>query len=472
MDLNLTDLKHQIELRRDVCKRARLSRDARFDGLFFTAVKTTGIYCRPICPANPPLDKNVDYYPSSMAAALSGYRPCLRCRPDSAPQSSAWLGTQTTFQRALLLVQQGELQRSTIENLASRLGISSRYLRQLFENNLGVSPKKYAIHQQCLFAKKLLHETRLPITHIAFAAGFNSIRRFNEAMQQQLRLSPREIRSNDKPSLNQIELKLHYRPPFAWLHCQKFLEKRIIPNLEWVKNNAYSRTFRYADSVGYFRVRNSVEHNCLIANIEIDNHRHLHSVTQRIRRMFDVDAPIDRIDQQLKPDLPKGINYLPGLRIPGVWSRFETGIRAILGQQVSVAQAKNLVAALVENLGDDLILQGQPARKLFPEPMQVCNDPLEFLRMPQARKDTVRTFAAYFASENVSDDLNEWQTLKGIGPWTINYVKLRSAKDPDVWLAADAGIKNALKQLNCELDIEKAKPWRSYLTFQLWNQLD
>jgi len=182
-----------VSMSRASCERARRARDARFDGQFFTAVKTTGIYCRPICPANPPLEKNVEYFSSAVAAAQAGFRPCLRCRPDSAPHSWAWLGTQTTFERAIKLIQAGALQRGSIATLANRLGISDRHLRNLFQLNLGISPKRYAVYQQCLFAKQLLHETSLPITQIAFASGFNSVRRFNEAMLDEIGLAPKIV---------------------------------------------------------------------------------------------------------------------------------------------------------------------------------------------------------------------------------------------------------------------------------------
>lgn len=471
MTTQLIDQSNRPPLDHSLCKRARLSRDVRFDGQFFTAVKTTRVYCRPICPASPPLEKNVDYYYSSVEAAQAGFRPCLRCRPDSAPQSYAWLGTKTTFQRALRLIQQGALQESSLEGLATRLGVTSRYLRKLFNTNLGISPKKYAIYQQCLFAKQLLHETSLPITQVAFGSGFNSVRRFNEAMQQQLKLTPSDIRNSDKPVQNKIELKLYYRPPFAWKHSFNFLHNRVIPQLEWTNNETYCRTIRYANSVGWFSVTNNSEQNCLLLTLNLDNYRHLNAITQRIRLLFDVDAPIAQIDDQLSSYLPEDFNYLPGLRVPGVWSSFETGIRAILGQQVSVTQAKNLVASLVDNLGEDIIINDQTTRKLFPAPSKVSDHCLDFFAMPQARKDTVRRFADSFATEQIPDDIDDWLSLKGIGPWTVNYVKIRSSKDPDIWLEGDAGIKNALKRFNVELDIEQARPWRSYLTLQCWNQL-
>ena len=454
-----------------VYQRARKSRDARFDGLFFVAVKTTGIYCRPICPANPPLEKNVEYHESAVSAAQAGFRPCLRCRPDSAPQSCAWMGSQTSFQRALNLINGGALRNGSMQALAGRLGISDRYLRDLFKQNLGTSPKKYAIYQQCLFAKQLLHESSLPITDIAYASGFNSVRRFNEAMQQQIGLAPRDIRKSDKSVTNTLQLKLHYRPPFAWHHTLKFLQNRLIPGLEWIDGEEYFRTIAYAHTKGYFSITNDPRQNCLLLTLTLDDYQHLNPITQRIRALFDVDAPVQQIDSQLSQVLGSKLDYLPGLRIPGIWDSYEAGIRAVLGQQVSVKQAMTLVTTLVEELGEDILLDDGQAKKLFPSPKVVNGHSLDFFRMPQSRKDTVRRLSEYFLSAEDPDNIDDWLAIKGIGPWTVNYVKIRAAKDPDVWLAGDAGINNALKLLDQPLEMDAATPWRSYLTFQLWNQL-
>jgi AraC family transcriptional regulator of adaptative response / DNA-3-methyladenine glycosylase II len=461
----------EIHLEKDRYQRARKSRDARFDGLFFVAVKTTGIYCRPICPANPPLEKNVEYHDSAVSAAHAGFRPCLRCRPDSAPYSCAWLGSQTSFQRALSLINEGALQQSSITALSTRLGISDRYLRALFQRNLGTSPKKYAIYQQCLFAKQLLHESPLAITDIVYATGFKSVRRFNEAMKEQLGLTPRDIRKSDKAVSSNLRLKLYYRPPYAWAQVLGFLQKRVIPGLEWVANNAYSRTIRYQQTKGYFTVKNRPNKNYLELSLHLDDYKHLNAITQRIRSLFDVDAPMGQIDSQLSAAIGGELAYVPGLRIPGIWNSFEAGVRAVLGQQVSVKQAMNLVTAMVDELGDDVEIQGHASLKLFPEPAVVSSSSLDFFRMPQSRKDTIRRLADHFLIADDPDNIDDWLLLKGIGPWTVNYVKIRAAKDPDVWLAGDAGVNNALKLLTAPLDLAAAKPWRSYLTFHLWNQL-
>jgi AraC family transcriptional regulator of adaptative response / DNA-3-methyladenine glycosylase II len=457
-------------------QRARKSRDARFDGLFFIAVKTTGIYCRPICPANSPLEKNVEYHDSAISAAQAGYRPCLRCRPDAAPNSCAWLGTQTSFRRAMDLINQGALQSGSIEQLAQRLGITDRYLRELFQNNLGTSPKKYAIYQQCLFAKQLLHESTLAITDIAYASGFNSVRRFNEAMRQQIGLSPRDIRKSDPSVSGKLRLKLHYRPPYAWAHVLNFLSSRLIEGLEWVEHETYFRTISHEGTSGFFSVENSQEEHCLMLDLHLDDYAQMNPITQKVRALFDVDAPISAIDAQLQPMLGMGndgqpLKYLQGLRIPGIWDSFEAGVRAILGQQVSVTQARRLVTTLVNELGEDIKLSDQRSARLFPTAEEVRQHSLDFLRMPQSRKDTIVRLAEHFCSDSDPHNIDNWLTIKGVGPWTVNYVKIRAGKDPDVWLAGDAGVNNALKIMTDIPDLEAARPWRSYLTFQLWNQL-
>ena len=452
-------------------ERARRAKDARFDGLFFIAVKTTGIYCRPICPANSPLEKNVEYHDTAISAAQAGFRPCLRCRPDSAPQSCAWRGSQTSFHRALSLIQEGALQQGSINTLATRLGISDRYLRELFENNLGTSPKKYAIYQQCLFAKQLLHESNLPITQIAYAAGFNSVRRFNEAMKEQLGLTPREIRKSEDAVASTLKLKLFYRPPYAWSHCLQFLNTRLIPGLEWIEGDTYNRTIQFGETKGYFSITNRAKQHFLELRLHLNDYRSLNPITQKIKSLFDIDAPVARIDQHLRSELGSAFDYLPGLRIPGIWNNFEAGVRAILGQQVTVTQAQKMVASVIEELGEDLKIDKNINKKLFPGPNRVADHSLDFLRMPRARRETLRSLARYFQSADDPDNIDNWLSIKGIGPWTINYVKIRGSKDPDVFLAGDAGVNNALKELTTIPNLDDTKPWRSYLTFQLWNQL-
>lgn len=453
----------------DVCQKARLARDPRFDGKFFTAVKTTGIYCRSICPATPPKEENVTYFPTAIAAANEGYRPCLRCRPDSAPESPAWKGVDTTVERAIELIHQGALQQGNLPELADRLGITDRYLRQLFKQHVGVSPKTYALYRQCLFAKQLLHQTRLPITQVALASGFNSIRRFNDYFQQQLSLTPSQLRKSAQPSNNSIALQLHYRPPYDWQSMLAFLQSRFIPGLEWCDDVSYGRAFQWGNARGTFTVMQGSVNNTLIVTIDVDDVRYLKPITHNIRRIFDTDVDLESVEKVLRPYFSASV-FHSGLRLPGTWSLFEAGVRAILGQQVSVAAARKLVSCLVDELGEPY-----QNYRLFPTPASIAQSSLDFFSMPGARKQTLRNLADHFLQGDNPEDPETWLELKGIGPWTVNYARMRGLSDPDIYLGGDLGVKKAAAMLapslNTTFDPEQASPWRSYLTIHLWNQL-
>jgi AraC family transcriptional regulator of adaptative response / DNA-3-methyladenine glycosylase II len=477
-----------------ICHKARLSRDPRFDGIFFTAVKTTKIFCRSICPATPPKEKNVEYFSSATAAAHVGYRPCLRCRPDSAPGSPAWKGINTTLERAILLINEGALQQGSLSELVQRLGVSERYLRKLFETHLGVSPKSYALYQQCLFAKKLLHQTTLPITQIALASGFNSLRRFNDCFKSQIQLTPSAIRrtiktAQNKSTFHTLQLQLHYRPPYNWQQLQGFLSKRAIPQLEWCDERSYGRTFEWLSSYGYFTAHHVAEKNKFTVDITVNEVNYLQPIVNNIKRILDVDADTQRIETDLAPlfkDKQSADKILEkGLRLPGIWSVYEAGIRAILGQQVSVAAAHRLVGNLTVELGnivdghtmqdgttnDSAISNSTVNMRLFPSPQKLAECDFDFFKMPYSRKQTLRNLSLHYLQHEEPDKPDHWSDLKGIGPWTIHYAKLRGVSDPDIFLAGDLGVKKAMQQFDKPLAIEDASPWGSYLTMHLWNSL-
>ncbi|MBB3139307.1 DNA-3-methyladenine glycosylase 2 family protein [Halomonas organivorans] len=453
------------------CRQARLARDARFDGRFVVAVTTTGIYCRPICPATPPRETNVRYFDSALAAAEAGFRPCLRCRPDSAPDSPAWRGTRATLERALRLIDDGALRDGPLGALCERLGVGERHLRRLFHEQLGVSPKAYAQHRQCLFAKQLLHQTTLPITDIAYASGFRSLRRFNDAFLNRIGLAPRELRRRaGTPSQagEPLTLWLAYRPPYAWPALRDFHAGRAIPGLEWVGEEHYGRHIRWdaADgrtATGQFTAEHVPERQAFRVRLELDDLQVLSPVVRRIRRVLDLDADTATIEAHLADAFPT-LELVEGLRLPGIWSPFEAGARAILGQQVSTDAARGLVTRLVEALGE-------PAGNgyHFPTPAAVAGSALDCLRMPGARKATLKRFSSWYADGEADDEPTAWTTLKGIGPWTASYAALRGTSHPDVWLAGDAGVRRALPCLHGAAPATAA-PWRSYLTLQLWSQ--
>jgi AraC family transcriptional regulator of adaptative response / DNA-3-methyladenine glycosylase II len=444
-------------------RKARQSRDPRFDGLFFVAVKSTGIYCRPICPAPTALEKNVDYYQFAHTAAQQGFRPCIRCRPDSAPGSAAWLGTKTTALRAKQLIDQEH--EYDCEKLATRLGVSSRYLRRLFSQYFGVSVTQYRLFNQCHFAKKLIQETQLPLSGIAFAAGFNSIRRFNDAFLQQLHIAPSKLRAHTKPPSSILTLTLGFRPPYNWAALHAFLSKRLIKPMEWLGDNNYGRTFTYGTCKGLFNAQYHEKKHHFKVNVEIDDTRYLQQVIAIIRRVLDLDADIAQIEQHLECHIHGAFTLCEGLRIPGIWSSFEAGMRAVLGQQVSVTAAHNLVTRLVDELGVK-----HNEQVYFPSAEAVAESDFSFFKMPQARKNALHNLAVYCAKNPQCNDLDNWLALKGIGPWTINYAKLRGQSLPDILLDGDLGVKKAQAAVPT-FNAEKCAPFRSYLTFQLWQQL-
>ncbi|MFT5164423.1 MAG: AraC family transcriptional regulator of adaptative response / DNA-3-methyladenine glycosylase II, partial [Alteromonadaceae bacterium] len=452
------------------CQKARLSRDPRFDGKFFTAVKTTGIYCRTICPVNPPKEQNVVYFASAIECANAGFRPCLRCRPDSAPNSPAWKGVNATLDRAIRLIDEGALQENSLTQLSERLGITDRYLRQLFNQHLGVSPKSYALYQQCLFAKQLLHQTKLPITQVALASGFDSVRRFNDCFKSQLKLTPSQMRKSDEEQANTLTLTIYYRPPFDWPLMQGILAGRAIAGLEWCDDNSYGRTFNWLGCVGRFTAVHNVNKNSFAVTIDLSDVKCLKAIVNNIRRILDVDVDMQAVEQDLQHSLPADFAFKSGVRVPGIWDMFEAGIRAILGQQISVVAARNLVTTVVSELGEQ---HGQ--HYLFPTPETISNSELDFLRIPGSRKQTLRNLAQHYVSHENPNEPEPWLKLKGIGPWTVDYAQMRGLSDPDIFLGGDLGVKKALGKSpgtdSAKFDSAQASPWRSYLTFQLWSQL-
>jgi len=443
------------------CQKARLSRDARFDGRFYVAVKTTGIFCRPICPANLPKEENVEYFVNQAQALQAGYRPCLRCRPDSAPSSWAWKGVETTFLRALKMIDNGDLQGHHLSEMVDRLGISDRYLRQLFQTHLGMSPKQYAQYHQLMFAKQLLHNSQMSVTDIGFACGFNSTRRFNDAFRKILKLTPSQVRKQQVAVNAQNHLSLAFRGPFDWSHMLAFYRLRAIQGLETVDDQSYSRYVSLSQGQGWFKATKSSDTH-LDIEFELENLGDLRQLVTKLRRLFDLDADIVNVEAQLEQVAP-GLIQTPGIRIPGVWNTWEAGVRAILGQQVSIKAAIGQLNLLVETIGDD----GAHPR-CFPSPQKISETDLSFLRMPKSRQETLARFAQ-FMLDKPDASVEEWLELKGIGPWTVNYARLRGLSDSNCFLDTDLVVKKALAKYP-SLTAQDVAPWGSYATFHCWNQ--
>lgn len=440
-------------------QQARLTRDPRFDGTFFIAVKTTNIFCRPICPANTPLEKNVEYFELAQQAMHAGYRPCLRCRPDSAPNSFAWGGVNTTVNRAMRLLRQNR--ELNVQEVAKKLGITTRYFRQLFQQHLGLSPKQYQLFDKVLFAKQLLHQNCLSIEHVAHASGFSSARRLQQNFKNVTGFTPQQIKQGKHQQDQLINLKLAFRPPFNSAHMLTFLRIRAIQGIERVTENEYSRTFMIGADKGWFRVSVDEVKHCLMIQIRLSKVEKLNSVLSNIERMFDLNADTETIQKQLLNCGVPETSLLTGLRIPGVWDMFEAGCRAILGQQISVKAAITLLSQLTHELGEK-----EQEFYYFPTAAAIATSDLAFLKIPSSRRQTLQSFAQY-RLDNPDASVDHWLEIKGIGPWTVAYGQMRGQSNPDIWLNTDLIIKKQLAEMNIEPDL--ARPWRSYLTLQLWS---
>src|SRR5579871_6457929 len=340
------------------CYRAVQARDARYDGRFFTCVKTTGIYCRPICPARPPKLENCRFVPTAAAAQEAGFRPCLRCRPESSPDLDAWRGTSATVSRALKLIESGALDDGDVEALAARLDIGGRQLRRLFRQHIGAAPVTVAQTRRLLLAKQLIHQTNLPMIHVALASGFGSVRRFNETFQALYDRPPGQLRraaaakSSPAPGTT---LLLPYRPPYDWETMLRFFAVRAVPGLEHVTDEVYSRVIELNGAVGSISVANAPQHSALRVNVRFPELAALPTIITRVRRMFDLSADPGAIEAVLSADsgLAPLVADRPGLRVPGAWDGFEIAVRAVLGQQITLTSATKLVGRLVSAAGAD-----------------------------------------------------------------------------------------------------------------------
>ncbi len=463
-----------LNLDPEVCRRARASRDARFDGEFYLAVRTTGIYCRPICPARAPAEANVRYFRSAALAAQAGFRPCLRCRPESAPNSPAWNGSSTTVQRALQLLSQGALNTGSLADLAVRLGVGERYLRKLFQRELGVSPKALALNQRLLFAKKLLAETTLPVTDVAFAAGFGSVRRFNSAVQQQFRLPPSALRGRRGVTTAgaNIELLLHYRPPYDWEGVANFFTRHAIAGVESVTPQSYRRYIMLGGAPGSFEVSTVAGKDALRLQLQLADHSLLLPVVTTVRRMFDLDANPAAIHQVLGQDrrLAPLLLRFPGIRSPGHWSVYEAAIRGIVGQQISTQAARGVIARLAAAAGS--AIDHMP----FPSAIAITTLGDEHFRMPGARRETLRTLCHYCSARDDEPDLDTVAAMKGVGPWTIAMADMRGRGQPDTFPPKDLGLEKAWARLpgpaaTLPARMANWRPWRSYAANLLWRSL-
>ncbi|MBM4383185.1 MAG: DNA-3-methyladenine glycosylase 2 family protein [Deltaproteobacteria bacterium] len=464
------------------------ARDARFDGRLFVAVRTTRIYCRPICPAKTPAFERCTFHASAAAAERAGYRPCLRCRPELAPGLARVDALSRLAQRAVRRIEDGA---SELPALARALGVSERHVRRAVASELGVAPAELIRTRRLLLAKQLLTDTRMPVTSVAFASGFESVRRFNAAFRERYRLAPSVLRKSAKGAPSEandaIALDLPYRAPLAWDALLAFLAPRAIRGVEHVSEGRYSRTVAIGDARGWLRVAPSQRANALRAELSPSLAPVLLPVVARLRALFDLAADPARITPQLAGDaaLAKRVAENPGLRVPGAFDGFELLARAILGQQVSVAAATTFAARLADRFGEALETPHAELSRLTPTAARIAGarvDSIAGIGLTRARAETLRAAARACADgaldlapgadpERVREAL---LALPGIGPWTADYVLMRAVAWPDAFPHGDLGLRKALRIDDARAVLERSeawRPWRSYAALHLWSSL-
>ena len=476
--------------------RAIDARDTRFDGQFYTAVRTTGIYCRPSCPARTPKAGNVTFYETSAAAHDAGYRACKRCLPEAVPGTPAWNLRSDIAGRAMRLINDGVINRDGVEGLAARLGYSSRQLNRILSSELGAGPLSLARASRAQTARTLLVSTAMKAADIAFAAGFSSVRQFNETIGEVFAMTPSALRATARHhrgpapaavSSTALTLNLPYREPFD-PGIFDFLAVRAIPGVEEGTPHSYARTLRLAHGDARFRVDYdaAAPGRPLLLTIGAVDLRDLASLLSRVRRLLDLDADPVAIDAALAADprLAAGVAAAPGMRMPGAVDPQELLVRAMIGQQITVAAARTALVQL-SRAGSGSLVPGDGLDRIFPTAAQIAESGFELLRGPQRRVDSVRGAAAAMASGDLDfgygDDVPGLEAkllpLAGVGPWTVGYVAMRVIGAPDIFLANDAAVRNGIRALAPQAaspapdpDFRGLSPWRSYATMHLWRE--
>lgn len=484
----------ELELTPDACYRAFLTRDARFDGRVFSGVRTTGIYCRPICPARPAKRENCTFFFSAAAAQAAGYRPCLRCRPEVSPDTAAWHGTSSTVSRALALIEAGALDDGNVDDLAERLGVGGRQLRRLFEQHLGASPVAVAQTRRVLLAKHLIHETSLSMTEVALAAGFGSVRRFNEIFQALFHRPPASLRRTKRilvPDAAAVTIRLPYRAPYDWAGILDFLRARAIPGIEVVGRDCYARTITLDSHAGTLQVEPG-NRNTLRVTVRFPKLDSLAKIIGRVRGVFDLAADPIQIGAHLAEDplLAPLVAVRPGLRAPGAWDGFELAVRAILGQQITVPAATKLAGRLVATFGepfDEPAAHALGLTHLFPTPERLATADIAGLGlMPGARAAALFSLAAAVSADpallgpyrDLEGAVAQLKSLPGIGDWTAQYIVMRALRETDAFPAADVGLLRAMADETGRPSpaallarAEDWRPWRAYAAIHLWASL-
>jgi len=496
----------------DACYVAVSARDARFDGRFYTAVTSTGIYCRPICPARTPARKNVRFYRHAATAEAAGFRPCRRCRPELSPGDPGWDVRADLVGRALRLIDDGLADERGVAGLAQRLHVTERHLLRLFVAELGTGPLAVARTRRLLLAKQLLTETPLPITDVAFAAGFGSVRQFNAAMKESYGFAPGELRkaagppasSRTAPAITTgLTLRLTYRRPYDAQAVLGFLAARAIPGVETATWSApadggAAQVTGFSRAVPGGRITLTPADDHIRLTVRTGDTRHLARIVARCRRLLDLDADPGAITAILgSTDLAPLVGEHPGLRVPGAFDGFELAVRAVVGQQISVAGARTLLGRIVVRAGSPAVPDAVPdtgpgtvpgaepdtapdavPALLFPTAERLADADLTDLGLTNRGIATLKSLARAVIDEDVdldgaedpADTVARLLEIPGIGPWTTGYIALRALGDPDAWPEGDLGLTRAMTRLRIPAgQIERWRPWRAYAAVHLWN---
>ena len=469
------------------CYRALKARDARFDGRFFVAVSSTRIYCRPVCTVKPPRRENCRFYPSAAAAESGGYRPCLRCRPELAPGTASVDATSRLAQAAASMMEDRTLDEEGLDSVASRLGITDRHLRRAFGAEFGVSPVEFAQTQRLLLAKRLLTDTVLPLTDVAFASGFRSVRRFNALFKQRYRLQPGQLRRRAAApaATDVLNFELSFRPPYDWPAVSTFLGARTIAGVEAVEDGCYRRTARIAldgkRHDGWIEVAISQKKPALRVSVSASLAKALPPVLSRVKALMDLACHPAEVAQALGPMAKRH----PGLRVPGAFDGFEVAVRAILGQQVTVAAARTIAGRFAAAFGDSVITPFDSLNRIFPSAERIAGLPyghIARLGMPGARARTVLGLARAVAggglvlmpNADIEATLDKLRSLPGVGEWTAQYIAMRALAWPDAFPHTDLGVMKALGETAARRVLaagEAWRPWRAYAVMHLWQSL-
>lgn len=478
------------ELDPAICWQAIRSRDRRFDGRFFAGVRTTRVYCRPICPVPLRKRENVRWFPSAASAEAAGFRPCRRCRPHTSPGTPAWLGTSSVVSRALKLIFNGGLDEGDVEELAGHVGLGARHLRRLFVQHLGASPVRVAQTRRIHFARSLIEETELPITKIAFYSGFRSIRQFNHAMRAAFGQSPSELRrSYETPKTHGhkggIVLFVAYRPPFDWKALINFVRPRATPDVEVVEANCYRRTIEVDGEPGEVEIRPDNGEPRLRVEIKLESHEHLLQVIERVRRMFDLGADPLQIASHMSryPRLKPLLEKRPGLRVPGVWDGFEFAVRTILDQQLTARDAAAVVTRFVRTFGTPVNSAAVGLNHLFPQPEQLAEADLSVVGIRSGCARAIRALAravvertlTFETSKSLEDTVSRVAAIRGIGERESHHIAMRAFGEPDALPFYDLELRRAVSDKGFPVSpaellriSEPWRPWRAYAAMHLW----